>query len=413
MKVSFTWLKEYVPCGLSPEKLAHRLTMAGMEVKKIEQRGHDAVFEIEVTPNRPDCLNLLGIAREAAAILKTTVRVPKITKIVKPKMRCDITVDDRHGCQRYIGTLMTGVRVASSPSWLKNRLASVGIRPVNNIVDITNFCLLETGQPMHAFDYNSLGGKKIVVRRARQNEKIVTIDGQERTLGSSVLVIADSNRPVAIAGVMGGKETEVTERTADILLESAYFDPVLTRRAARSVGLSTDASYRFERGVDFEMVARAVDRAVSLITQIAGGSVSAYTDTVTGKQKKAARPIGITLAEINGLLGSHLGITQCGSILRKLGFSVTARASGRLTAVPPSFRDDIKQPVDIVEEIARIIGYDNLPVRLPVIKANAVADKRRDFSRSIKNALVRIGFDEAIGYSLVAGTALKKCRLSP
>src|SRR3989338_8110711 len=275
MKISYNWLKDYVAVGADAEKLAQRLTMAGLEVEKIENINGDMVFELEITPNRPDCLNHLGIAREVSAIFNKPLKSPKIKAPQSPKIKTDITISDKNDCSRYIGTVIENVRVKETPPWIKERLTAIGIRTINSVVDITNLVLMETGQPLHAFDYDKLAGGKIIVRRAKEGEVITTIDGAERKLHSSILVIADAKKPVAIAGIMGGKDTEVTEMTKNILLESACFDPILIRRAARALGLFSDSSYRFERGVDLDGVNSGSARATDLILELAGGSVTA------------------------------------------------------------------------------------------------------------------------------------------
>ncbi len=413
MKISLNWLKDYVNFTIPPEKLAHQLTMAGLEVEKIETVNDDTVFELEITPNRPDCLNMIGLAREVAAILNRPLRLPKIKKIRFPRESCAITILDKQGCSRYIGTVIQNVAVRNSPEWLLQRLQAIGTRTINNVVDITNFCLLETGQPLHAFDCDKLIGGKIIVRRARDGEKIVTIDGVERTLNSSVLVIADAKRPVAIAGIMGGKETEVTQDTKNILLESAYFDPVLIRRAARSLGLSSDSSYRFERGVDMNMVEGGSLRAIFLIHELAGGTIVQRSDNFPTKRMMIQRQIVVSRNQINQLLGASMTASRCKTVLKKLDFKVTMSGREILKVTPPFFRNDVKEEVDIVEEIARILGYENLPLSLPQIKMmNIKIDTKRPLERVIRQTLLGLGFDEAITYTMIDEGSLKKSHVN-
>lgn len=413
MKISLHWLKDYVPCGISTENLAHRLTMAGLEVEKIEPRDHDAILELEITPNRPDCLNYLGIAREVAAIFNKNLNVPKIKSIKLPTSKCPIDILDREGCLRYIGTIVRGVKPQKSSDWLRERLEAADQRLINNVVDITNFSLLENGQPLHAFDYDKLEGGKIVVRRARAGEKIVTIDGFERTLDPSILVIADARKPVAIAGVMGGKETEVTEQTQNILLESAYFNPILIRRASRKLGLSSDSSYRFERGVDMENVAFGSARALDLILQSAGGKVTEHQDLFPAKRKNIKATISIKRKEFNDTLGAEVTALQAKTILKKLGFTVKLANKETLNVVPPAFRNDVRIAEDIIEEIARIIGYDNLPMSLPqVAVSNVPISKERQHKEELRTFLVAQGLCEIIAHSLINLASLEKSRLS-
>jgi phenylalanyl-tRNA synthetase beta chain len=413
MKISIKWLKDYVSFQLPAEKLAHKLTMAGLEVEKIEDAGDDVILEMEVTPNRPDCLNFQGIARELSAVLDKPLKLPKVKKLLYPKTRCDIEIADQKDCGRYIGTVLEPVQVKASPDWIGTRLSALGGRLINNVVDITNFCLLETGQPLHAFDYDKLIGGKIVVRRAKAGEKIVTLDGVERALDPSVLVIADAQRPVAIAGIMGGLATEVTNQTRKILLESAYFDPVLIRRASRLLGLKSDSSYRFERGVDFATVEAGAARAVSLILTEAGGGVVARRDVNPGRVRAQGKSVTVSLMEINELLGSELTVAKCRTILKKLNFRVSAGGPGVLKVVAPSVRADIKDPVDVIEEIARVVGYDNLPLTLPLVRAqNVPPQPEYPFAHKLRDIFIGQGYNETVSYSLLSQGSLDKSGLS-
>ena len=413
MKISLTWLKEYISIKLSPENLAEKLTMAGFEVEKITRAvGGDTHFELEVTPNRPDCLNYLGIARELSAILNLALKLPKQKAFQFPKQKADIAIEDPKSCPRYIGTLIQNVNITQSPLKFKRHLESMGKRPINNIVDITNFCLFETGQPLHAFDFDKLRGGKIIVRRARPGETIVTIDGSERKLDPSILVIADAKRSVAIAGIMGGKETEVTENTKNILLESAYFDPVIVRRGGRSLGLTSDSAYRFERGVDKAGVVRGAIRTVSLILEFAGGSMTAYRDLSMSKEKISKKQIRLSIEQINARLGAALTLNQCQNILEKLGCAVTLRQKKELNVTPPAFRHDLKSEVDLIEEIARIVGYDQLPSSLPQIRISSLSENlQRDFKKKLSSILVSQSFHEAITYTMIDRKALNKTKL--
>jgi phenylalanyl-tRNA synthetase beta chain len=413
MKVSLKWLKDYVDIAVSPEKLADLLTMSGQEVEKIERVGNDTVFELEVTPNRPDCLNTIGLAREISAILNKPLKLPPASKPKHIKNKCPIEIQDKEGCRRYIGVVIENVNVGESPLWLKERILALGLRPVNNIVDITNFCLMESGQPLHAFDYDKLQRKKIVVRRAKNDEKIVIIDGAEIKCDSSVLVITDGSNPVAIAGIMGGKNTEVTEQTRNILLESAYFDPILIRRAARKLGLSSDSSYRFERGVTHDGVERTSQRACDLILKLAGGKVTKRSDVLAARSPIDKRLLTIGINEINGYLGSSLKIQDCERILKKLGFGVSKAKKEVFRVVPPAFRLDIKLNVDIIEEIGRVIGYNNLPVSLPAITMQNVPGlSRRRIRKTLNDILTSQGLSEMISYTMLDEKSLQKTGLN-
>jgi len=412
MKISLNWFKDYVSFKITPAQLAHRLTMAGLEVEQITSTGKDTAFELEITPNRPDCLNYIGIAREVSAILNVSLKIPKSKKLKFSKVKCPISIADKTGCQRYFGVVIKDVKVGDSPQWLKDYLQVVGLRSINNIVDITNFVLMETGQPLHAFDYDKLIGGKILVRRANANECLVAIDEKVYELDPSMLVIADEKRPVAIAGVMGGKDAEVNSQTKSILLESAYFDPVLIRRAARKLGLSSDSSYRFERGVDFDSVGFWAQRAITLIQEFAGGTLYSASDIMTLHRKSLENKIKISIPAINKLLGSSVNLGRCKTILKKLGFSITLVVKNSLTIKVPSFRRDIKADVDIIEEIARIIGYDNLPMSLPNVKmTNMESPKNRIYRETLSNVLVSQGLKEIISFTLISKKLLQKSGL--
>jgi len=405
------WIKDYVKAGIPADKLAYKLTMAGLEVEKTHLSHGDTVFEMEITPNRPDCLNMIGVAREISAICNKPLSLPRRQKINFPKKKCDITIEDKKGCARYIGTLIENVKIKTSPQDIKSKISALGLRSINNVVDITNFTLMENGQPLHAFDYDKLIGGKIIVRRAKKGEKIITIDEEERELDPSILVIADAKRPVAIAGVMGGKETEVTSKTKSILLESAYFDAILIRRASRKLGLSSDSSYRFERGVDYDTVCWGCDRAISLILKEAGGKITARADVKAFKARTKRQAITTNISRINKFLGATLKPLGCKNILKKLNCAVTSFGKDGLKVVPPTTRADITQDVDLAEEIARIVGYDNLPMSLPLVKAtNVPVDKSMEKRKMMADALVSLGLNETITYTMAGKEAFEKTR---
>lgn len=400
MKISINWLNNYVDIKIPPEKLAYILNMAGFGVEKTTVIDGDTVFELEITPNRPDCLSYIGIAREVAAALSKPLKIPAIKSIKKAGMKTGITILDKKGCSRYIGAVIKGINVKESPAWLREKLNAIETRSINNVVDITNFCLMEFGQPLHAFDYDKLSGGKIHVRRAKEGETLITIDGEERKLDPSILVIADDKGPVAIAGIMGGKETEVTAETKNILLESAYFDPVLIRLAGRKLGLSSDSSYRFERGVQFESVAAGAQRAISLTLELAGGQLERYCDRKANVPSIPRKSVTISKDFLEERLGAVVPLTNAKNILIRLGCKVTS-SQNSLKILPAPFRGDIKLGADIVEEIARVLGYDKLPATLPQIKASEVpVSKKRLFRKSLFQALLSLGFNEIVTYSM-------------
>ncbi len=419
MKVTYRWLKDFVDIKISPEELAQKLTMAGLEVVSLEKVGGDSIFEIEITSNRPDWLSVFGIAREVAAITGAKLKTNKKNLLDSGSRRLNvgyspkregstvkISVSDKKDCPYYSGRIICDVKVAPSPDWLKKRLESLGCRSVNNIVDITNYVLFQTGQPLHAFDLDTLDQKEINLRRARENEKIVTIDGQQRTLNPDILVIADKNNPIAIAGIMGGKNTQVSFKTRNILLESAVFNPILVRRAKQKLALGSESAYRFERGVDFAIAKTASLFAQELILKIASGNFCAYKSVGTPKITNPV--INLDLAYVNKILGANIPVIKIKKILTCLGLSLKVKSKNILAVKVPSFRQDLKQQIDLVEEIARIYGYAKIPQTIPAIKPGKNIVDKSDIISGIKNTLCGLGLNEVITYSLVDHLLLTK-----
>lgn len=409
MKVTYGWLKDFVNLKIAPVQLAEKLTMAGLEVVSLEETGRDSVFEIEITSNRPDWLSVLGIAREVGAICGLRLKIVKLkeTKIkAKDRLPVKISVSDKKDCPFYSGRVICDVKVGPSPDWLKERLESLGCRSVNNIVDITNYILFETGHPLHAFDLDALGQKEINVRRVKAGEKIITISGEEKVLGPEILVIADRGKPAAIAGIMGGKETEVTFKTRNILLESAVFNPVLVRRGKQKLGLQSESAYRFERGVDLETAQTASLAAQELILKLASGKPCAYKSS--GAAKLPSRVINLDTAYVNKVLGLAIPVIKIKQILSRLGMEVKAKTKNILIVKIPSFRQDLKLPVDLVEEIARIYGYAKIPRTIPAIRLGRNITGKKDVSCGVKNILSGLGLREVITYSLVDRALLGK-----
>jgi len=411
MKISYEWLREYINTKIRAERLSHLLTMAGHEVTAQEERDKDIILDIEVTPNRSDCLSYTGIARELSAITGKELMLPS-PKIVSKKSQGPekkVTIEDKKSCMRYSARIITDLQVGPSPKWLIKRIESMGLRPVNNIVDITNFVLFETGQPLHAFDLDKINGD-VVVRDAKTHEKITTIDDVERELKPNMLVISDSTKPIAVAGIMGGKATEVTERTKNILLESAHFNAISVRRTALALGLSSDSSYRFERGVDLEGVVLASERAASLIADIAKGSIGALVDA--GSKKKERSAIKLRLAYLNKILGTALVAEDVKRALKQLGFSVNG--SLNMSVMPPSFRDDVTREADLIEEVARIYGYETISLQAPSVITTDEDPAPKDFLRKkkvTKEALVALGFNEILTYSMLSKKAIEDMML--
>ncbi|MFH0838605.1 MAG: phenylalanine--tRNA ligase subunit beta [Candidatus Omnitrophota bacterium] len=413
MKFTYSWLKRYIDIKLTPKEIADILTMAGLEVVSVEKIGGDFIFEIEVTTNRPDWLNITGVARELAALGKGKFKPPAVTikkeSVMSYRGGFSVTIADKKACPRYTARIILDVKVGPSPEWLKESLESIGLRPVNNIVDITNFCLFELGQPLHAFDLDKLTGNSIIVRKAAQGESIVTIDGVERSLEEDILVIADNEKPAAIAGILGGKDTEVTDSTKNILLESAYFEPTSIRRTARKLALSSDSSYRFERDVSFDMVRPSSDRASSLIAEIAKGKVvRRFFDVGTAPKKSTF--LTLRPERVRKVLGVDIPKAFIENSLTCLGFE-TSWEKEKFSVKTSGFRKDVTKEIDLIEEIARLYGYDKIPSKIPKgLLTSDVSDDGQDRKKIsvIKNLLCSLGFNEVITYSLINPQVLKK-----
>ncbi|MBM9536236.1 phenylalanine--tRNA ligase subunit beta [Desulfobulbus alkaliphilus] len=375
----------------------------------------DTVIEVDLTPNRPDCASVRGIAREVGGFTGGVLRplVESTTPLTGTDVGFEVHIQAPDLCPRYAARRLTNVTIGPSPQWMQRQLIAVGMRPINNIVDITNFVMLESGQPLHAFDFETLQDAQIVVRRPHPHEtSLTTLDGQERTLDPEMLLICDGRRPVALAGVMGGLETEITSSTTTILLESACFNPVSIRRTARNLGIPSEASYRFERGVDPELAASALERAVNLMVQYAGAQADLDgIDAFPGK--KPLVQLHLRLERVRTLLGISLAIEEVARYLRGIEFIVTALDGQTLEVTVPSFRVDIEREIDLIEEIARLYGYNEIPATQPVIRMDY---PRRDDLRSIRQETARIltsqGFYEAINYSFVPESHLDHCRLA-
>jgi len=365
MKISCNWLKDYCKHDLSAEKLAEGLTNAGLVVDTINPVEDDFCLEVEVTSNRPDCLGFVGVAREVATIVHGKLDIPDVDYDTTDENINDITsvtIEDNELCRRYTARVIKDVKIGPSPEWLQRKISSIGLRPVNNIVDITNYVLMESGQPLHAFDFDKLSENRIVVRKAKKNETMEAIDGSKCVLSDEMLVIADSQKPVAIAGIMGGKETEVSGTTTNILLESAFFDPRSVRRASRKLSLMSDSSYRFERRVDPECVDWASRRATKMILEIAGGqAVEGVIDQNHLEDNKVS--VSLKMSRLNGLLGLQIEKDTAKVILENLQFKINSETEDGFSVDVPSFRGDVYREVDLIEEVARIHGYDKIPVK--------------------------------------------------
>jgi len=407
MRIPYSWLKEWVRPLAPAEELAERLTMAGLEIEAVEMVGEETVLIGKVTPNRGDWLSIRGVAREVAAIFDAELVVPDISPPAEGDWRAEelaqVVIEDEERCPRYSARIMEGVKVGESPEWLRERLWLAGIRPINNVVDATNYVLMELGQPLHAFDLDTLAEGRIVVRGGRAGEMLTTIDGRERSVSGEDLVIADGKRAVALAGVMGGIETEVSERTRRVLLESAHFAPFAVRRTARKQGMSTEASYRFERWVDPSGTVEALDRVSGLIVESAGGEVGRGVIDVYPKPVQPAEVI-LRPKRANALLGVEIGRKDTVRILRGLGFGVEGRAQLKVTI--PTFRNDISREEDLVEEVARLYGYERIPSAVPA-GAGGLARRSEDLVmvEKAREVLSSCGLTEVVTFSLTGPEA--------
>jgi len=529
MKVPLSWLKTYVPISVAPEELAHRLTMAGLEVASIQRLGGDwdrdsvlvglvsavephpnadrlklatvelggerwtvvcgalnvtvgqkvafakegaqlidprtgkpevlkaarirgvesrgmvcsereldlgedhtgilvlaqdapvgapladylgdVILEVEVTSNRPDCLSILGIAHEVAALTGQWVTEPDLSY---PEVgdavqrRCRVEVADPPLCPRYTASFIEGIAIGPSPAWLQDRLTKAGMRPINNVVDVTNYVMLEYGQPLHAFDFATLKEATIIVRAARPGEAMVTLDGAEHVLQPPMLVIADAHDGLGLAGIMGGANSEITEASTTVLLESATFDPTNTRRTASALRLRTEASLRFERGLSPELAPRALRRATQLILELAGGRAArGIVDLYPGQRDQP--PITLTLEKIRQVLGVAFSLQQLQSVLSSLGFHIEAQDSTSLRVTPPYWRTDVSIPEDLVEEMARIVGYDQIPTTsLSAALPHWQPQPLRELRERVADILVTCGLQETIAYSLTSRELLER-----
>lgn len=435
MRVPREWLEAYVDLGdVSTETLVARLATVGLPVEAVEQVGDDTVLDVEVTANRPDCLSLIGIAREAGLLFGRALRLPEglgdapraaagrapraayrarsassVRSTQGPaspvrtnvRTRIAVTVEDPAGCPRFTATVIDGVRVGPSPAWMQRRLDAAGVRPINNVVDVTNYVMLEMGQPMHAFDLARVGGGRLIVRRARPQETLVTLDGVARTVDGQSLVVADATHAVSLAGIIGGQDTEIGPATTAVLLEAAYWNPAGIGRTSRRLGVRTEASARFERGADPEGPVRAQRRAGLLLADVAGaraapGMVDVYP------RRLPRRTIRLRPARAGAVLGIDVPRGEMIRVLRALGCEVRPGGTALLVHVP-TYRPDLAREEDLIEEVARIYGYDRVPLTLPrgivspgTVSVSVAGDRR------VRGALVRAGLTEVLTMTLVA-----------
>lgn len=402
MKISYQWLGDFLDLDVDASGLANLLTKVGLAVEEIEELENDFVLDVEVTTNRPDCLNHLGIAREIAAQLGLQLKSPDFSP---PQDEADsstplsagVSIENRELCPRYAARVLSGFTIGESPDWLKARLEAVGQRPINNIVDITNYVLLEVGHPLHAFDYHKLEEHRIIVREAKTSERLTTLDGVERQLDSSMLVIGDARRPVAIAGIMGGEGSEVSPDTRVILLESAYFNPASVRHTAKKLGLRTEACFRFERGADPQIPVKALNRTCRLIQEIAGG-VMAGPVIDEFPNPPAQNSVQLRSQRLVKVLGVEIDPEFVTDTLSRLEFETATTEKGIWQVQVPSFRVDVQIEDDLVEEVARHYGYDRIESTYPATSSLGKFLPTDEHDRRLTETLAGLGFWEAFNY---------------
>jgi phenylalanyl-tRNA synthetase beta chain len=401
MKISLEWLREYVAVDLPRQEILDKLTMIGLVADTTEERDGDLILDLETYANRPDTLGHLGVARELAALLGLPLiekdwpvaELPEATTDI-----ADVQIVAEALCPRYCGVVVRNVPVGPSPAWLTRRIEAMGLRPVNSVVDVSNYVLFATAQPIHTFDFGRIGGGRIVVRKAKRGETLVDLDGRTLALSTDMLVIADESRPVALAGVIGGQASGITASTRDVFIESAHFDPVGIRKTAKALGLSTDASYRFERGADIGFAPQAALMAASLLTQMGGRASKGLIDRYPKPPKE--KTVRLRLRRIAELLGVEIPESFVVDVLGRLGFRVEGAPKGPWRVGVPTFRVDVSREADLVEEIARFYGYDRIPSEVtPVDSFAPVVNRKRDRLARIRETLAGQGLDEVINWS--------------
>ncbi len=411
MNISYNWLKELIDIDLSPEKTAKALTRVGLAVEGIHSHKDDLVLDIDLTSNRPDCLSHLGVARELGVITDADLTADRLRRrdntegVSTDTVPYPITlavevvqIEAPNLCHRFTTRIIKGVKIGPSPQWLVDRLEALGERSINNVADITNYVMLELGQPMHAFDFDKLAENRIVVRTAKSGETVKTLDEVDRKLDETMLAICDANKPVAVAGIMGGFDSSITESTSNVLLEVAFFERENIRSTSRKLNLATEASYRFERGVDIENLARASNRATELIIELAGGEAGDLIDIYPTRTHRPVVNSESIAASVKRLTG--LDVTKDGCIRTLNALGISSNDSGdEFTA--PSWRHDIAIEEDLVEEITRHAGYENITTDLPPAYGAGEYQPTEQRKRLLRQALADQGFDEALSYSFI------------
>ena len=406
MNISYNWLKDLIDIDLAPDQLANELTRVGLAVEGVHPHNDDFVLDIDLTSNRPDCLSHLGVAREIAAITSGSLKTKTAPENAEAEIPLPavlaydiVSIEDPDLCHRFTARIIKNVKIGPSPEWLVKRLEAIGERSINNVADITNYVMHEFGQPMHAFDLDKLAGRRIVVRRAKAGESIKTLDEVDRKLDDTMLAICDAEKPSAIGGVMGGLDSSITESTTNVLLEVAYFKRESIRQTSRKLGLATEASYRFERGVDINNLIDASARAAQLITELAGGEIAEFVDvypTPVATKEVVAPNISFAVGRLTGL---QVRASDCVRILNTLGIGQSE--SDPTVFIAPSWRHDIAIEEDLVEEVARHTGYENIADELPPAYGAGEYQHNEPRKKRLRRVMVDLGFNEAVSYSFI------------
>jgi phenylalanyl-tRNA synthetase beta chain len=410
MKISYSWLKEFVDFGASPRQLADDLSMVGVVAEGLEQVGSDSILDFDITSNRPDCLSHFGVAREVATRYQTPLRAvtaPVQESAEAAESQISVKIESPQLCARYCARVIRNVKVAPSPAWLTQRLESLGVRSINNVVDVTNYVLLELGHPLHAFDLSRVQGRQIIVREARPQEKLLTLDGETRELAPGMLLIADRDRALALAGVMGGADSEIGFASTDVLLESAWFDPISIRRTAKAQGMHTEASHRFERGADVDAAVAAINRTAVLIQQLGGGEI--LSGVVDAYPRPTPRPrIALRRSRVLQVMGTEIDNSTIERILGALNFGVVSRDTGGWQIQLPTSRLDVEREIDLIEEIARHYGYDKIASTLPAWTGSSKGPPDSIKEGKLKRSLLGLGYTETLTYAFVAAAENEK-----
>src|SRR5580698_8573704 len=410
MKLSTQWIRDFVDLGVDDRRLAEDLTGVGIAVEGISGSGADCVFEMEIGTNRPDAMNHYGVAREAAAVYDLPLKALSgfglrasgsghgATEVPFP-----IVVEEPQLCPRFSARVIHGTKIKPSPEKIARRLGLLDQRPISNAVDATNYVLWEMGKPTHVFDMDLLAGGKLIIRKAKKGEKLKTLDGVERTLASDDLVVADAKKPVALAGVMGGFDTMITDKTRNVLIESAWWDPVTVRRTSRRHGIHTDASHRFERGADFESTVLSCDLVAALILESGGGELVGDAIDVVSKQIDLA-PVVLRVSEVRRILGGNLATGEIFRILKKLGFTLIPEGQGdaEFRVQIPSWRLDVEREIDVIEEIARLYGYDRFKNTLPAYSGAVVELPNAAMDATLRARALALGYNEAVSLTFIS-----------